>query len=121
MLAARIGEILKQRRLELRIKQDDLAVLSGASQGYISDFENGKLPNLSLETLENLCQALGVQSEVVIMRAKYNNSYKPENNTYMQELNTLCTGLSIRSIKTIIGLAEDLRESEAEQSKAKIG
>ena len=52
-----LGELIKKRRRQLRLKQPELALVSGTGIRFISDLENGKETcrlGLSLRVLSNL-------------------------------------------------------------------
>jgi transcriptional regulator with XRE-family HTH domain len=118
MIGKVLGDIIRKRRIDLGVRQDDLSEATKISQGYISAIEAGKIDNPSEDKIKEIEKALNMKSGELIQIIKPGSKSR---DIYIQELTTLCAGLSIRSIKTIIGLAEDLRDSEAEQSKAKIG
>lgn len=42
MTAKQVGELIRKRRKSLRLKQADLALVSGTGVRFISDLENGK-------------------------------------------------------------------------------
>lgn len=56
-----IPQLLKSRRIKLRILQKQLSAETGLSQNYISDIEHGK-STPTLETVNKLLKALGVDS-----------------------------------------------------------
>lgn len=53
-----VTDALRLRRLALKLKQSDVARLSGLQQSYISGVERGER-NLSLDNLEKIACALG--------------------------------------------------------------
>lgn len=52
-----MGELIRQRRKQLKLKAKQLAKLVGCSKSYISKIENGQRKP-SLTTLVRLCAAL---------------------------------------------------------------
>ncbi len=58
-----LGEIIKDRRKELNMSQEELANKSGLSQGYISELEKGEKENPSKATLTKLADTLGIMKE----------------------------------------------------------
>jgi len=56
-----IPQLLKSRRIKLKILQKQLSAETGLSQNYISDIEHGK-STPTLETVNKLLKALGVDS-----------------------------------------------------------
>ncbi|HEY7060596.1 MAG TPA: helix-turn-helix transcriptional regulator [Chloroflexota bacterium] len=51
------GQAVRRRRLELRLSQEDLALLAGLHRTYISDVERGAR-NVSLENIAKLARSL---------------------------------------------------------------
>ena len=47
-------------RTRLKVKQDELAKLSGVSQSQISKYEKGEVTNPSFDKLVRIAEALGV-------------------------------------------------------------
>ena len=60
-----IKDVIKKRRLVLRITQQDLAELSGVSLRTIKDIESGKA-NPSLHMLSKIADILGMQVGLTI-------------------------------------------------------
>jgi len=58
------GEILKERRKELKLSQSELAKKIGKARPYISQVENGR--NLSLSNLVLIAKALGMSLELKV-------------------------------------------------------
>lgn len=55
-----IGSLLKKRREELGLTQEELAAILGVSTGYISKIESAKW-NITLEVLFYFCEALKLE------------------------------------------------------------
>jgi len=64
-----VGAVLRARREELGISQEELAERAGVDRSYISILERG-LKSPTLETLEKICSALGTLPEQVIQQAR---------------------------------------------------
>jgi len=60
-----IGKSVTRRRRELKLRQDDLAEMSGVTVRTIYNIEEGK-GNPSLNTLSRLCDILGLEINVNI-------------------------------------------------------
>jgi transcriptional regulator with XRE-family HTH domain len=54
-----LGAAIRERRIFLRISQEELAVRSGLHRTYLSDVERGAR-NPSIKTIEKIAQALDV-------------------------------------------------------------
>jgi len=52
---------MREKRRETGISQEELAMRIGADQAYVSRIEAGQM-NITLETVEELAKALGVQA-----------------------------------------------------------
>jgi transcriptional regulator with XRE-family HTH domain len=55
-----IGDRIKERRVELKISQRDLAKTTGIGQAHISKIESGKIEILRYSTIHKLAKALEV-------------------------------------------------------------
>ncbi|MDD5924070.1 MAG: helix-turn-helix transcriptional regulator [Clostridia bacterium] len=61
-----VGIRIAQRRMELRIKQGELAKMTGMSKNHICNIENRhSVP--SLETLVKICEALQVTPDYLLL------------------------------------------------------
>ncbi|MFT5240327.1 MAG: transcriptional regulator with XRE-family HTH domain [Kiritimatiellia bacterium] len=63
-----LGKVVKDRRRLLDVKQADLARISKISVHALSDIESGK-GNPTLETLQQVLEALGLALHVEIKKA----------------------------------------------------
>lgn len=70
-LEKRIGEVLKQLRLEANLTLADLSVGARLSSAMLSRIENG-MATASLDTLERLCLALGIDLSDLFKRIDRN-------------------------------------------------
>ncbi len=55
-----LGKRIKNKRTEAKLKQEQLAQLSGISTEYLSKIERGKVKNVGIEKLYKIAHALGV-------------------------------------------------------------
>lgn len=69
MLAKQLGEVIKNRRKELKITQPHLAELAKVSTNTLYKLERGQ-GNPSLEVLNKLTEVLGME---LILEVKKNN------------------------------------------------
>lgn len=65
------GEFLSQKRKERSLTTSELAELSGLSQSYISNVENGRRTKPKPETIEKLAKALDIPNRDLMMVAGY--------------------------------------------------
>ena len=66
-----IGSILKQCRLNKGWTGKELSLKSGLSRWYISEMENGKYINTSIEVVCKLCMALEITPNDLIPTYMY--------------------------------------------------
>lgn len=64
-LSVQVGEVIRRRRRELRLSQEELAWRAGVDRTYVSGVERGAR-NLSLLTLEKLARALEVSLSTLL-------------------------------------------------------
>lgn len=57
--ATDLGNLIRSRREDLKIKQGDLASIAGVDQGNLSKIERGAA-KATLDTYLRLCSALGI-------------------------------------------------------------
>lgn len=93
-----LGERIKGRRLELNWVQDDLAVKSGLSKGFLSDLENGKR-NVSANNLLDIARVLSVSLDY-LMKGEEGNVTKTEIQI-PHALLTLATEENFTVVKTL--------------------
>lgn len=65
-----MSENVKRLREEKNLSQSELARLSGVSQSYISELEDGKAKNPSIKTLGKIAEALGVTVTAILEETK---------------------------------------------------
>lgn len=65
----RVGKSIRIIRKSKKLKQEDLAVLCGVNQNYISDIENGKR-NITMIKLFDIAEALNVDIEVIFQQTE---------------------------------------------------
>lgn len=61
----RFGLAVREKRNQLNVSQEELAMRIGADQGYVSRIESGQM-NVTLETLEQIARALDVDPAELI-------------------------------------------------------
>ena len=60
------GERLRTRRQQLDLRQQTLAHVMGAAQGWISELESGKQTRLEAETVYRFAQALHCSTDYLL-------------------------------------------------------
>lgn len=63
-----IGHVLRMRRYDLRLSQDDLAKRAGMHRSYISGIENGS-KNISISMFLRIADALDIEPDKVLRYA----------------------------------------------------
>lgn len=56
-----LGEAVRSRRKSLGLSQQEVASPNGMSRVTLSNFENGKLPELGLRKVMAICATLGLE------------------------------------------------------------
>lgn len=64
-LKQRFGANVREQRKRLNVSQGDLSFRIGADQAYVSRIERG-LMNVTLETVEQIAIALGIEIETLL-------------------------------------------------------
>lgn len=64
---AQIGRKVRERRKFLKVKQGDLADISGVSERTLRDIEKGSA-NPELESLMKLCEVLGLEINIRVIK-----------------------------------------------------
>jgi transcriptional regulator with XRE-family HTH domain len=67
MISKTLGQIIEERRKNLRITQVELASKANTSQGYISDLENGKISNPTIGTILKIATILNLESSKLLV------------------------------------------------------
>ena len=60
------GQRLRTRRQQLQVRQQALAAMLGAAQGWISELETGKQTRLEAETVCRIAQALHCSTDYLL-------------------------------------------------------
>lgn len=68
-ITARLGRIVRERRMELGMTQERLAAAAGINRSYIGDIERGAR-NAALTTLAKLADALDLELSELIRRVE---------------------------------------------------
>ena len=67
MKAQEIGHTIKERRKFLKVKQEDLADISGISERTLRAIESGEA-NPELNSLLKLCEVLGMEIKIDVIK-----------------------------------------------------
>lgn len=69
-ISAHIGEVVRERRIELGLTQEQLAQKIGTYRTLVARLENGRRHTPTLDTLFAYAEALRIEPEEVIRRAR---------------------------------------------------
>lgn len=61
-----VGKLLKDRREQLNLSQQEVANLVGVSKSIISRWENGEVRNMGIDKIKSLCKALSLDPLTLI-------------------------------------------------------
>ena len=64
MILSEIGTVIRQKRKELKLTQEELAKKAKLSRTTLSKVENGYFGNISVATLDNILSTLGLSIEL---------------------------------------------------------
>lgn len=97
---AKIGKRIKNKRMELKITQEQMASDLNLSTYYISKIENGKA-TATLDTLAYISQYLKLDLSYVT-----SGTSTIEDTYYIDELNQICSKANKKQLSLIIRLAK---------------
>lgn len=100
----KIGKRIKNKRMELKITQEQMADELSLSTFYISKIENGKA-TATLDTLAYISQYLKLDLSYVI-----SGTSTIEDSYYIDELNEICKKADKKQLNLIIKLAKTVLE-----------
>ncbi len=84
----RIGQVIQERRKQLRIKQIELASLAGITPSYLSLIESGKrVPEISI--LQKLSENLSFSLAVLLLLSTESNDVAPDKRQLFDETKPL--------------------------------
>jgi transcriptional regulator with XRE-family HTH domain len=66
MYLGKMGEIIRRKRKELGMTQDQLANSANVSQSYIADLENGNVKNPTVNTIAKIAAVLNLNNEQLL-------------------------------------------------------
>ena len=64
MILSEIGTVIRQKRKELKLTQEELAKRAKLSRTTLSRVENGYFGNISVATFDNILSVLGLTIEL---------------------------------------------------------
>lgn len=102
-----VGERIRRRRIELGLKQEDLAQKAGISKGFLSDVENGKR-NIGAETLLDLSRAMAVSLDYLMTGEESDDQEKEAQIPPALATFAAKEGLSVRDTLTLLHMQEQI-------------
>jgi transcriptional regulator with XRE-family HTH domain len=85
----RFGRVIRILRLRANLNQVDLAEQCNVDHSYISQIENGKRFNVSIEVIQNLALALGIDPMWLIHVSSTTNHEDGDVEQYLRRLRDL--------------------------------
>lgn len=61
----KMGKAIRERRLSLKMSQEDLSASAEIDRSYLSEVENGK-KNVSFTSLHKICKALDIKASQLL-------------------------------------------------------
>lgn len=62
----RVGELIRQKRIELNLTQEQLGSLVGVNRAAINKWETGRVTNLKRETIKQLSEIFGISPALLV-------------------------------------------------------
>lgn len=62
----RVGELIRQKRIELNLTQEQLGNLVGVNRAAINKWETGRVTNLKRETIKQLSEIFGISPALLV-------------------------------------------------------
>lgn len=86
-----IGEKIKAARKEKNLTQEELGALLGIQKSAVAKYENGRVVNIKMSTLEKICTVLGIKASELFLETEPTSEefltkyplFKEENDQYL--------------------------------------
>lgn len=102
-----VGQRVRQRRNELGLKQEELALKAGISKSFLSDLENGKR-SIGAETLLDLGRAMGVSLDYLMTGESSDQEGKQPQIPTSLAMFAAKEGLSVRDALTLLHMHDQV-------------
>lgn len=73
----RIGDVIKQARIQKGYTQEELAELVGVQKSAVAKWENGRVSEIKRSNLQGLAQALGINPVSLVGETENQQKEKP--------------------------------------------
>lgn len=100
-----VGDKIKQRRIELGMDADELALKIGKSRATVYRYENGEIENMPTTVLEPIARALNT-TPAYLMGWKEPEKSSPAHGVTIKVLGRVAAGIPIDAIEDIIDTEE---------------
>ena len=97
-----IGQKIREVRISKGMTQEFVANYANVNTSHISNIENNRV-KISLTTLVNICNALGVTVDYILAE-EYNSSSSALETAILQELHQCSDDMKKRILKIVIAL-----------------
>ena len=113
-----ISEKIKELREEAGLNSKQLAKKSDLSPAYISKLEKGNYETISLQTLKQLSEGLGLTLKMLLEQLGFiNNGEKQSLSAKMDTLSLRSDGYTFEEAQKIIEYAKFLKQENKKRSK----
>lgn len=110
-----IGDMIKKLRIENQYTQNELAIMLGLQLSTLQKYESGKIQNLKLETLRELCHIFEVPP---IMFVFPDMTHKEEFRLMKWSVKNF-TDLNDEGVQKVIDYINDLQRIESYRKKSR--
>ncbi|MDP2801161.1 MAG: helix-turn-helix transcriptional regulator, partial [Phreatobacter sp.] len=104
----RFGQLVRERRVARGWKQENLAEAAFSNRdrkGYVSQIENGKVPNITRDTVRNVARVLEIAAEQIPPALRW-----PEAAAVVQDTNTVVHEIKKQQDELVAALRDQARE-----------
>lgn len=119
--SARFGRLVRERRKARTLSQEALAAAAFANadrKGYVSQIENGKIPNITRDTVRSIALALDIDSEEIpeALRWPEATQVARDTNTVVQKVETTVEATHAR-VSELQATVDKLVASEEDRAR----
>ena len=105
----KVSEIIRNRRIELGMTQQDVADAIGVTKATVSRWETGNIKNMNRENIEKLSRLLDIPPSVLLDWDTFDEE-RLRRSQLIAELTTLATVADIDNVEIVIDILRRLEK-----------
>lgn len=105
----KVSEIIRNRRIELGMTQQDVADAIGVTKATVSRWETGNIKNMNRENIEKLSRLLDIPPSVLLDWDTFDEE-RLRRGQLIAELTTLATVADIDNVEIVIDILRRLEK-----------